>query len=76
MIDTTTPNMAPLIDPAAAVALSADVGDIEAVMINGEWRKRDFKLVGDWNRARDLVENARDHLISQVPHQDRWTAVG
>ncbi|MPZ72046.1 MAG: amidohydrolase family protein [Nitriliruptorales bacterium] len=76
LVDTTGPGVAPLIDPAAMVALSADVSNIETVIINGEVRKRDFKLVGDWDRARGLVENARDHLISQVPRQERWTAVG
>lgn len=35
------------IDPVAAVILHASVGDIEHVLVGGEWRKRDRKLVVD-----------------------------
>lgn len=75
VIDATAPNMAPLMDPAAAVALSADVSNVETVIINGDVRKRDFKLLTDWNKARGQVEDARDYLVGQVERQDRWTAV-
>ena len=75
VIDATAPNLAPLMDPAAAVALSADVSNVETVIINGEIRKRDFKLVGDWNKTRGEVEDARDYLVSQVTRQERWSAV-
>ena len=75
VIDATAPNMAPLMDPAAAVALSADVSNVETVIINGEVRKRDFKLTTDWSKARNQVEDSCEFLVSQVQHQDRWTAV-
>ena len=75
IIDGTAPNMAPLIDPAAAVALSADVSNVETVIINGVVQKREGKLVANWDRARHQVEDARDYLVSQVERQERWTAV-
>ena len=75
VIDATAPNVAPLIDPVAAVTLSADVSNVEMVIINGEIRKRDFKLTAGWDRARRLVEESRSYLVGQVEQQDRWTAV-
>jgi 5-methylthioadenosine/S-adenosylhomocysteine deaminase len=66
MIDAGAPNVAPLIDPVAAVALAADVSNVDTVIIDGTVQKRAGALVGDWNRARRLVEDSRDHLVSQV----------
>ena len=76
LIDATAPNVAPILDPVAAVTLSADVSNVETVIIGGEIRKRDGKLVADWQRARRQVEESRDHLVGQVQRQQRWTAVG
>ena len=39
------PNMAGWTDPVAAVVLHANIGDIEHVLIDGRWRKRDGELV-------------------------------
>ena len=50
-------------DPVAAVVLCADVSNVEHVIVDGEFRKRDFKLLADVDRARTLVENARDFLV-------------
>jgi 5-methylthioadenosine/S-adenosylhomocysteine deaminase len=75
VIDATAPNVAPVLDPVAAVTLSADVSNVETVIINGAVRKRDGKLVDSWERARQLVEQSRDYLVGQVQRQDRWTAV-
>ena len=33
-------------DPVAAVVLHASVGDVESVLVDGRWRKRDGRLVG------------------------------
>jgi 5-methylthioadenosine/S-adenosylhomocysteine deaminase len=63
VIDATAINVAPIHDPVAAVTLCADVSNVEHVIVDGEFRKRDFKLLTDVNRARTLVENARDHLV-------------
>jgi cytosine/adenosine deaminase-related metal-dependent hydrolase len=63
VIDARALNVAPVIDPVAAVTLSADVSNVETVIVDGVVRKRDGKLVGDIERARSLVEASRDHLL-------------
>jgi 5-methylthioadenosine/S-adenosylhomocysteine deaminase len=63
VIDATAINVAPVHDPVAAVTLCADVSNVEHVIVNGDFRKRDFKLLADVDRARTLVENARDYLV-------------
>ena len=63
IIDAQALNMAPVIDPVAAVTLSADVSNVETVIVDGVVRKRDFKLLGDVDNARTQVENARDYLV-------------
>jgi 5-methylthioadenosine/S-adenosylhomocysteine deaminase len=45
------------------VTLSADVSNVEHVLVDGEFRKRDFKLLADVDRARRLVETSRDYLV-------------
>ncbi|HEX6472963.1 MAG TPA: amidohydrolase family protein [Streptosporangiaceae bacterium] len=66
VIDARSLNMAPVIDPVAAVTLCADVSNVETVIIDGVVRKRDGKLLADEARARDLVEASRDHLIAEA----------
>jgi 5-methylthioadenosine/S-adenosylhomocysteine deaminase len=63
VIDATAINVAPVHDPVAAVALCADVSNVEHVIVEGKFRKRDFTLLADVGRARTLVENARDFLV-------------
>jgi len=43
--DGTSPALLGWVDPVAAVILHASVGDIEAVLVDGKWAKRDGKLV-------------------------------
>jgi len=64
VIDATALNVAPVIDPVAAVTLCADVSNVETVIIDGVVRKRDGRLVADAAAARRLVEASRDHLVS------------
>ena len=63
VIDATAINVTPVHDPVAAVVLSADVSNVEHVLVDGEFRKRDFRLVADVARARDLVEASRERLL-------------
>jgi len=63
VLDARALNMAPVIDPVAAVTLCADVSNVETVIVDGVVRKRDGRLVGDIDRARSLVEASRDHLL-------------
>jgi len=66
VIDAGAINMAPVFDPVAAVTLSADVSNVDTVIVDGLVRKRDGKLLADVGRARQLVEASRDHLVEQA----------
>jgi 5-methylthioadenosine/S-adenosylhomocysteine deaminase len=66
VIDTTSLNVAPVHDPVSAVALCADVSNVDTVIVGGVVRKRDGRLLGDVQRARQLVEASRDYLTEQV----------
>ena len=67
VIDGRAPNVAPVIDPVAAVVISADVSNVTTVIIDGKIKKEDGKLVGfDLNRARGLIEDSRDHLVAEL----------
>jgi 5-methylthioadenosine/S-adenosylhomocysteine deaminase len=66
LIDARALNVAPVIDPVAAVTLCADVSNVETVMVDGQFRKRDGKLLGDADRARTLVEASRDYLLAET----------
>lgn len=61
--DGDSPNMVGWTDPIAAVVLHANVGDIQHVMVGGEFRKRDGKLVlkqGNWPEfSKKFAEVAR-----------------
>ncbi|KXT15259.1 hypothetical protein AC579_4844 [Pseudocercospora musae] len=58
-----SPNMLGWSDPIAAVMLHANVGDIEHVLVGGEFRKRDFKLVNtalEWDVVKQkFLETAK-----------------
>jgi 5-methylthioadenosine/S-adenosylhomocysteine deaminase len=66
LIDTNAINVTPVHDAVTAVTLCADVSNVEAVLVAGQFRKRDGKLLADVDRARGLVENSRDHLLAAV----------
>ncbi len=59
------PSMVGWRDAVAAVVLHANVGDIEGVMVGGEWRKRNGRLVGtfggkEWRELKvEFAETAR-----------------
>jgi cytosine/adenosine deaminase-related metal-dependent hydrolase len=63
LIDATALNVAPVIDPVAAVVLCADVSNVDTVIVGGVIRKRDGRLLADTHRARSLVDAARDYLV-------------
>lgn len=63
-IDATALNVAPVHDAAAAVTLSADVSNVDTVIVDGVIRKRDGRLTADADRARRLVEESRDRLLA------------
>ena len=63
VIDAKALNVAPVIDPVAAVVLSADVSNVKTVLVDGVVRKRDGRLLADTDKARSDVEAARDYLL-------------
>ena len=69
LIDATALNVAPVLDPVAAVVLSADVSNVETVIVGGVIRKRGGHLIADTYRARTLVEASRDYLVSAARQQ-------
>ena len=66
VIDGKSLNMAPVIDPVAAVVLCADVSNVDTVLVAGELKKRDGKLLAGVDKARADVEASRDYLVSAV----------
>ena len=66
VIDARSLNMAPVIDPVAAVVLCADVSNVDTVIVDGVTKKQDGRLLGDIDKARADVEASRDHLLQAV----------
>jgi 5-methylthioadenosine/S-adenosylhomocysteine deaminase len=63
VIDARAIGVAPVHDPVAAVTLSADVSNVEHVIVGGTFRKRDFRLLADLEAAVARVQESRDHLV-------------
>jgi cytosine/adenosine deaminase-related metal-dependent hydrolase len=57
---------APVIDPIATVVLCADTSNVDTVIIGGQIRKRDGKLLADAEAARRGVEASRDYLLEAL----------
>lgn len=67
IIDGGAPNVAPIIDPVGAVVISADVSNVDTVIIDGKVKKRDGRLVEvDMDRARGLIEDSKDYLVGEL----------
>ena len=63
VIDASGIGVAPVHDPVAAVTLSADVSNVEHVIVGGVFRKRDFRLLADLQTALARVTESRDFLV-------------
>jgi cytosine/adenosine deaminase-related metal-dependent hydrolase len=74
VIDGGSLNVAPVIDPVAAVTLCADTSNVDTVIIDGQVRKRGGKLLADVAAARRQVEASRDYLLSRVEEQQSQSA--
>jgi len=72
IIDGGAVNVAPIIDPVAAVVCAADISNVETVMIDGRIVKSDGKLHAKLDGPRRQVEASRDYLVSQVEPQPGW----
>jgi 5-methylthioadenosine/S-adenosylhomocysteine deaminase len=72
IIDGGAVNVAPIIDPVAAVVCAADVSNVETVIVDGKIRKSNGKLHPNLDDPRRLVEASRDYLVGQVAPQAGW----
>ena len=63
IIETKSPNIAPVIDPVGAVVCAADISNVDLVMVDGNILKRNGKLVANIGGARRDVEASRDYLV-------------
>jgi 5-methylthioadenosine/S-adenosylhomocysteine deaminase len=71
IIEAKSLNMAPVIDPVAAVVLCADVSNVDSVFVAGQAKKRDGKLLADVDKARADVEASRDHLLTATAEKQQ-----
>jgi cytosine/adenosine deaminase-related metal-dependent hydrolase len=59
-------NLAPISDPVGAIVLAAHPGNVDAVMVRGEFRKRNGKMVGvDLDTLHRAARASRDWLLAQ-----------
>ncbi|EOD52256.1 putative amidohydrolase family protein [Neofusicoccum parvum UCRNP2] len=68
VFDGASPNMLGWVDPVAAIILHSHVGDVQHVMVDGNWRKRDWKLVLGQNQT----EVEQRFLESAARIQRKW----
>lgn len=61
------PSVLGWVDPIAAIMLHANVGDIKHVMVNGEFKKRDFQITEkDYSKLQDRFLDSAKRI------QDMW----
>lgn len=70
VFDGGSPNMLGWADPVAAIILHSHVGDVQHVMVDGKWRKRDFELVLPEGQNRTDIEQR--FLASARRIQEVW----
>jgi 5-methylthioadenosine/S-adenosylhomocysteine deaminase len=76
IIDGHAVNVAPVIDPVAAVVCAADVSNVDTVLVDGRILKRDGKLLADLEAPREAVNGSRDYLLSKFGEpQPGWLPV-
>jgi cytosine/adenosine deaminase-related metal-dependent hydrolase len=66
IIDGSAVNVAPIIDPVAAVVCAADISNVETVFVDGKIVKHDGKLVASLDGPRRDVLASRDYLVSTI----------
>jgi cytosine/adenosine deaminase-related metal-dependent hydrolase len=65
IIDGGAVNVAPIIDPVAAVVCAADISNVKTVIVDGQILKDDFRLKASLNGPRKAVESSRDYLVQK-----------
>ena len=79
LLRTDLPNLAPVTDPVAAVALAAGVHNVAGVLVDGRWVARHGRLVGvDVGRVLAAAAASNEHLLTAaaVRTQDWCPAAG
>jgi 5-methylthioadenosine/S-adenosylhomocysteine deaminase len=60
-------NLCPVHDPVATVVMQANLANIDSVMIAGEWRKRDGKLLfADLDRVKADLVRSGSRILSEL----------
>jgi cytosine/adenosine deaminase-related metal-dependent hydrolase len=72
IIDGSAVNVAPVIDPVAAVVCAADISNVTTVIVDGVVQKENGKLRADLAGPRRLVEASADYLVGAVQSQPGW----
>ena len=65
IIDGGAVNVAPIIDPVAAVVCAADVSNVKTVLVDGEIVKEDHRLKASLGGPRKAVEASRNYLLEK-----------
>jgi 5-methylthioadenosine/S-adenosylhomocysteine deaminase len=65
IIDGGAVNVAPIIDPVAAVVCAADVSNVKTVLVDGEIVKEDHRLKASLGAPRKAVEASRNYLLEK-----------
>lgn len=72
VIDATDFNLSPVHDPIATVVMQAGLANIEAVMIDGVWRKRNRRLLAeDAGRCKAELERSGRRIVSEIERRRR-----
>jgi len=67
VVEPATPLLSPFCHPNAGLVLGATANDVEAVMVDGQWRKRDHALVDvDLPSVLARAEASRDYLFEHA----------
>jgi cytosine/adenosine deaminase-related metal-dependent hydrolase len=67
VLDATAMNLWPVHDPVATVVMQAGPANVEAVMIAGEWKKRDGRLhIADRQRKLDALATSGRRIIDDM----------
>jgi 5-methylthioadenosine/S-adenosylhomocysteine deaminase len=72
VIDATALNLFPVHDPVATVLMQASIANVEAVMIDGVWRKKAGRLLFDnLQDKKHQLERSGRRIVSEIQRQEK-----
>jgi 5-methylthioadenosine/S-adenosylhomocysteine deaminase len=72
VINATDLNLWPVHDPVSTVLMQSSIANIEAVMIDGVWRKRDGHLLADnLDHNKNELERSGLRIVSEIERQEK-----